>query len=132
MASLKNRLRIGGVLDEFEIVDLAHAEFDRRVRSVAGDQWTWATPCSEWSVRDVVNHVVACARAYVLMLEGCDRDQAAVELDSEVVGDDPIGAWELYSGALVAAFQRPGALERRCAHPFGDLSGRRLLSGRAR
>jgi uncharacterized protein (TIGR03086 family) len=122
---------MGGVMDDLELVDLAHGEFERRLRSVTGDQWTWSTPCSEWTVRDLVNHVVSSARLYVLMLNGCSREQARAELDAEVLGDDPVGAFESYSTALVAAFQRPDALEHQCEHPFGDLSGRRLLRGRA-
>ena len=29
-----------------------------RVRDVAPDQWDRPTPCREWSVRDLTNHVV--------------------------------------------------------------------------
>ncbi|MET0168093.1 MAG: maleylpyruvate isomerase N-terminal domain-containing protein, partial [Vicinamibacterales bacterium] len=44
-------------MDPFDAVDVAHAEFERRLRLVRADQWADPTPCSEWSVRDLVNHV---------------------------------------------------------------------------
>jgi uncharacterized protein (TIGR03086 family) len=76
------------------------------------------------------NQVVAGARLYVLMHCGCSREQARAELDAEVLGSDPIGAFQSYTMELSEAFHRPGALEQQCAHPFGDLTGRRLLRGR--
>ncbi len=33
------------------------AAFDRTVRLVRADQWDNPTPCTEWTVRDVVNHI---------------------------------------------------------------------------
>jgi uncharacterized protein (TIGR03086 family) len=83
------------------------------------------------AVRDLVNHVVAGVRMYVLMVDGCSREEASAELDAKLLGDDPVAAFETWSTALVAAFQRQDALERQWAHPFGDISGRRLLRGRA-
>jgi hypothetical protein len=35
------------------------AWFDRTVRLVRTDQWDNPTPCTEWAVRDVVNHIVS-------------------------------------------------------------------------
>jgi uncharacterized protein (TIGR03086 family) len=118
-------------MDDFELMDLAHAEFERRLLLVGDDQWGLPTPCTEWSVRDLVNHVVSGGRMYALMLDGCSRDRARDALDAEVLGDDPVDAFHLYTTTLGAAFRRPGTLDQDWAHPFGDVSGRRLLRGRA-
>ena len=63
-------------MDHFDAFDVAHAEFERRLWLVRADQWADPTPCSEWSVRDLVNHVVAGARTYTLLLDGCSRERA--------------------------------------------------------
>ena len=33
-------------------------EFDARVRQIGAHQWQAATPDEDWSVRDLVNHIV--------------------------------------------------------------------------
>ena len=118
-------------MDNLEAVDVAHTEFERRLRRVGADDWGRPTPCSEWSVHDLVNHVVAVARLYVLLLDGCTRERANEELAVDALGDDPLGAFESHTTALAAAFRRPGALEASCAHPLGDSTGLSLLRGRA-
>ncbi len=34
------------------------ATWTDRVRAVGADQWDAPTPCSDWTVRELVNHVV--------------------------------------------------------------------------
>lgn len=42
--------------------------FTRILRSVTGEQWELPTPCEDWSVRDLVTHVVAThQRVYSLL-----------------------------------------------------------------
>ena len=118
-------------MDHFDAVDVAHAEFERRLRLVRADQWADPTPCSEWSVRDLVNHVVAGARTYKLLVDGCSRERAREELATDTLGDDPLAAFQSSDTALRDAFRQPGALERRCTHPLFDTVGANLLRARA-
>jgi len=37
---------------------------------VESDDWARSTPCDEWSVRDLVNHVVGGNFRYVMILAG--------------------------------------------------------------
>ena len=117
-------------MDQFDAFDVAHAEFERRLRLVRDDQWTDPTPCAEWTVHDLVNHVVSSARTYALMVNGCSREQASGDLGAEALGDDPLAAFLHHDEALHDAFRQPGALERVCMHPMGDVSGALLLRAR--
>ena len=44
--------------DLLEVFNLGLAEFGKRVGRVGADQWTASTPCSEWDVRTLVDHVI--------------------------------------------------------------------------
>lgn len=37
----------------------AMTEFDTRVRAIGDDQWDNGTPCAQWTVRDLVQHLVS-------------------------------------------------------------------------
>lgn len=68
-----------------------------RVNAVRADQWDAPTPCTAWSVRDLVNHVTAEDLWVVPLMEGSTIDAVGDRLDGDVLGDDPV------SSALEAA-----------------------------
>ena len=45
-------------MEPFDALDLATEEAGRRVRAVGPDQWDLSTPCGDWTVRGLVNHLV--------------------------------------------------------------------------
>lgn len=118
-------------MDALEAMDLAHSEFERRLRSVTDEQWSWPTPCAEWNVLDLVNHLVAGAQMYVRLLDGCTREESLPYFTANVlVDDDPIASFTTNSARLSAAFRRPGALQRECHHAARDMTGTDLLRAR--
>jgi hypothetical protein len=50
---------LGHMVNAFEgLIDRllgASAEFERKLRAVRSEQWSWPTPCTEWNVRQLVN-----------------------------------------------------------------------------
>jgi uncharacterized protein (TIGR03086 family) len=82
---------------------LAAAEFGRRVAAVT--DWDAATPDTEWSTRDLVEHVIDEQRWIPALLTGVEHDEAASEL--QPIGDDLTEAWAAFaeraSGAWRAA-----------------------------
>jgi hypothetical protein len=45
------------MIDASTLYRRACDEFDARVQAIRPDQWDAPTPCSDWTVRDLVNHV---------------------------------------------------------------------------
>jgi uncharacterized protein (TIGR03086 family) len=90
----------------------AVGEFDARVRAVGDDQWELATPCSDWNVRQLVNHLVYEDRWTVPLMEGSTIAAVGDRYEGDLLGDDPKGAWAESSAEAVAAVQADGALER--------------------
>lgn len=117
-------------MDPLDALALATSEMQRRIDAVADGQWTAHTPCDGWDVTDVVRHVVAGNRMAVALLGGCSRDEAVRVIgDVDLIGD-PVGAFRESAAAQLAAFAEPGALERECHHPMGDMSGVQILGFR--
>jgi uncharacterized protein (TIGR03086 family) len=61
------------------------------VVAVGEGQWDSPTPCSEWSVRDLVNHVTSEDLWTVPLLEGSTIEEVGTRFDGDLLGEDPIG-----------------------------------------
>lgn len=94
-----------------------HAEaldlFSQRVHAIRDDQWDDPTPCTEWSVRDLVNHLTG-EQLWVAPLVGEGRTIAQVGdvYDGDVLGDDPVAVWDGAVASARDAFHEKGALDR--------------------
>jgi uncharacterized protein (TIGR03086 family) len=63
-----------------------------RVNAVGPEQWDDPTPCRDWNVRDLVNHVVGEDRWTVPLVEGKTIADVGSSLDGDLLGDDPVRA----------------------------------------
>ncbi len=106
-----------------ELFNRSVDEFDRRVKLIQDDQWGLPTPCSEWNVRDLVNHLVYEDKWTTPMMQGKTVAEVGNAFDGDLLGDDPVGAWEAASAEAREAIGAPGALERTVHVSFGDISG---------
>ena len=61
-----------------------------RVTAVKDDQWGDPTPCTEWSVRDLVNHVVGEELWTAPLLRGKTIKEVGGQFDGDVLGDGPL------------------------------------------
>ncbi|SFI57166.1 TIGR03086 family protein [Amycolatopsis sacchari] len=102
----------------------AHGEalrtFDRTVHQVREDQWDAPTPCTEWTVRDLVNHLVSEQLWVPHLLAGQTLDEVGDRYDGDVLGADPVGAWEKSSAAAREAWTEPGATDRLVHLSYGE------------
>ena len=97
--------------------------FDSHVRAISADQWSDATPCSEWDVRALVNHVVGEQLWVVPLLDGKTVAEVGDALDGDLLGEDPLATWTSSLAASRAAFGAPGALDSVVHLSFGDETG---------
>lgn len=109
---------------------MADADFENRLRLVHAEDWKRATPCGEWDVRALVNHVVGGSRRYTLLLHGASAGEVEATRNVDHLGDDPVAAFLSAAGEVAAAFADEGALARTAHHPAGDRTGAELLGMR--
>ncbi len=90
--------------DDRALFERSGDAFTRLVHDVPEHAWAAATPCSEWDVRSLVNHVVAEHLWAPDLLGGATVEEIGSRYDGDVIGDDPVGAWDSAWAASRAAF----------------------------
>jgi uncharacterized protein (TIGR03086 family) len=95
-----------------------------QIANIRSDQWTLPTPCTEWNVRDVVNHLVIGNLSFVARV----NDGQMPDRGADHLGTDPVEAYRTSAASLDSAFARPGVLERSSAGPLGQATGAELLN----
>jgi uncharacterized protein (TIGR03086 family) len=94
--------------------------FGERVHAVGPDQWDRPTPCGEWDVRALVNHLVVEQLWVPPLLDGLGIDEIGDRFDGDQLGGDPVEAWDAAAGAALAAFAAPDALEAEVELSYGS------------
>jgi uncharacterized protein (TIGR03086 family) len=77
---------------------------------VSADQLALPTPCAEWSVQDLIDHMVGSTEYLRAALGG----REPVPVTGATVNDYQAGRAEVLAGLV-----EPGALERTCRSPLG-------------
>jgi uncharacterized protein (TIGR03086 family) len=101
--------------------------FAARVAGIGdASAWTAATPCTEWTVRDLVGHVVSVHRQVVAGLDASAPPAPATDADLA-------GAWNEVTAEIRAALADPRRASapvsgRFAPMPLEDLIGRLLCS----
>jgi uncharacterized protein (TIGR03086 family) len=103
------------------------AGFTERVRQVRPDQWSAPTPCADWDVRALVNHIVYEERWMPPLFGGATIAEVGDRYEGDLLGDDPAGRAGEAAAEADAAVAEPGALDRMVHLSFGDTPGHEYL-----
>ncbi len=95
----------------------------RLVAGVRDDQWSAPTPCTDWTVRDLVGHLMGMNLVFAALL----RDQRPPERGPDRLGIDPAAAYEHSAVTMRTAFEQPGVLARVYRGPLGAATGAERL-----
>ena len=93
--------------------------------AVTPDRYAEATPCTEWDVRTLANHLVGGTWMFAGAVSGAPMP---TDSPSDVVGDDAEVAYGEAVAALSKASSDPAALERPAQLPIGTVPGQVALS----
>ena len=108
-------------LPEVHARSLDHAR--RSMAGIGDDQWELVSDCDDWTVRELVNHVVTGNYWAAELGSGLTIEQVGDRLDGDVLGTDPLRAYDDSSLVAAAVFRAPGAMERPCAVSYGPVPG---------
>jgi uncharacterized protein (TIGR03086 family) len=106
-------------MDSIERIDRATAFASQKVKKVTPDDLPRPTPCSEFDVRALLNHMIG---GLGMLTTAASGEKAAIP-QGDQFGTDPGSAYEQGRDALMAAIRGDGVLDRKWEMPFGSMPG---------
>ena len=117
-------------MNPLDALAAATDHFDRVLAQVPDDAWDRVTPCPDWTVREVADHVTGGNRWAVLLLDGVEGREALATVRAGTFGPDRLADYRASVAAQHAAFAAPDALDREVEHVVGRISARQFLGMR--
>jgi uncharacterized protein (TIGR03086 family) len=96
-------------MDLLDLFDRGSAWTQEKIAGAVG-KLDAQTPCDEWDVRTLLNHLMQGQKLF----QGGARGEPAAPpaaMPPDVLGDDPVAQYEEARQATMAAYREPGALE---------------------
>jgi uncharacterized protein (TIGR03086 family) len=111
-------------MDMLEMYERALERTGKTVAGTSRDQFSDPTPCSDWDVETLLNHIIGGCLTFAAGAEGRRVDAMG---EPRLTGQDHVTAYENAARAALAGFRTPGALERDFTLPWGDSPGSAAL-----
>jgi len=105
-----------------DLIDALDETFDHAQRVITGarvEQYANKTPCTEWTVRDLLEHMIGVVAGFGAAAAG--TQPARFELAS-----DPASQFQTAAASTLAAWRSPGVLDRVIDARPGSMPGRAL------
>jgi uncharacterized protein (TIGR03086 family) len=101
-----------------DLMPSALEDFGARVHAVGDSAWARQSPCEDWSALDVVNHLTAEHLWGADLLAGKTIEEVGDRYDGDVVGDQPVEAWDRAASRSLEAW-RHAAPDQTVALSYG-------------
>lgn len=105
--------------DTLELQARANSQAQLLIGGLRPDHIELPTPCREWNVRTLLNHLIALHRSAAAAITGGED----VDWGADYVGDDPRAAFSDAAEASAVAFRAPGVLDKSFQMPWGESTG---------
>ena len=116
-------------MESLTVLRRAVDEITRIVDGLDESDLAKQTPCTEWKVRDLLNHITGGATMFAVSAEqGSVPDDVMAAMGGDSLGDDFKGAWKAASARALSAFDDPAVMERNLTLPFGEMPGAMALA----
>jgi uncharacterized protein (TIGR03086 family) len=93
------------------------------VAGIGADQLDGRSVDDDWSVRELLNHVVSGNLWVPELVGGKTIEEVGDRLDGDVLGDDPLGAYDASAAGAASAFRGADAMDSPVAVSYGPVPG---------
>ena len=111
-------------MDPIERITRATAFASGKVKGVTAADLSRPTPCPDFDVRALLNHMIGGLAMLTTAAEGGKPPMP----EGDQFGSDPAGAYDQRRSALITAVSGDGVLDRGWDLPFGTLPGSMMAS----
>ena len=108
---------------DIAVLQEAVAAFEQRLSEVEASQWGRATPCADWDVRELVNHVVGELLWMPPLLESKTIADVGDQFDGDILGESPLDTARKAGAEALAFASAPDAQNRTVHLSFGEVPG---------
>src|SRR6266508_4015388 len=99
------------------------------IATVQPEELNSPTPCSDWDVKGLINHMIGVCNMFAGGLKGtAQAGDFTGSGGGDLAGVNPLGAYGRAADALMQEWRAPGALEKTLKMPFGDMPGTMVAS----
>lgn len=109
-------------MDVPALLDETIASTGKVVAGVRPSQLDDPTPCTQWDVRSLLNHVIGVAGAFSHVGEGTPINPPDPSVPT-FEGDGYAAAYDAATARLLDAWRAPGALDTTIVLPIGEVPG---------
>jgi uncharacterized protein (TIGR03086 family) len=117
-------------MDNVALLGRTVDQVDRLAGKMTDDQLGAQTPCTDWTVRDLLNHITGGAEMFAVSAElGSVPDADVARLmGGDNLGNDWRGAWSAASRKALAVYSDPNVMDKMVTLPFGTMPAGVALS----
>ena len=110
-------------MDSVTMLGRVVEQTQRVVDGVTPQQLSAPSPCTDWTVRDVINHITSGAQMFALSAEhgAVPEEEIGRLMGADNLGDDYKGAFRAASNKALDVFNQPGVLDKTVTLPFGQM-----------
>jgi uncharacterized protein (TIGR03086 family) len=108
-------------MDILEQLDGAATATSTVATGVQPDQLAKRTPCDQWNVQELMNHLTSSLQYFAARAEG--KEATMPQPASPATLQETIDGLVAAANAAAAGWKQPGALQRKAASPFGEVTG---------
>lgn len=106
-------------MDLTHLIDDAYTWTAKRVAGVRAADLDGPTPCDDWTLRQLMNHLLGSLGLHLDAMSGKQVDLRQFDPDVDRIGADPASEFGLVADRAKRVWAEPGALDRTCQLPFG-------------
>jgi uncharacterized protein (TIGR03086 family) len=111
-------------MDPIERLEKATQHASKAVHGIKADQLNKQTPCSDFDVRALLNHVLGGLEMLRTGAEGGDAKMP----EGDQFGADPGKEYDERAAKLIETIKQPGTLEKTWKMPFAEMPGQMMAS----